>query len=112
MTYFSAALAAWDTDEFTPRLTEAVRALGVQGLPLQKALTQGSVALDDDMMVRVLRTEVQDAQIRVRMSIQYTSIIAGCSCADDPTPQSTLPEYCELILLLDRGSGESEIQLL
>lgn len=111
MTYFSAALAAWDTDEFVPRLTEAVRAMGVSGLPLQKALTQGSVALDDDMMIRVLRTEAQDDQLHVTLSIQYTSIIAGCSCADDPTPQSVLPEYCELVLTIDRRSGLATVLL-
>lgn len=112
MTHFSAAITAWDTTDFTPQLVKAMHALGVRGLPLQKALSQGSVALDDDMMVRVLRSEAQDDQIRVKVSIQYTSIIAGCSCADDPTPQSVLPEYCELALTIDRRSGLAEVQLL
>jgi len=112
MPHFSAAIAAWDTTDFTPQLTKAVHALGVRGLPLQKALSQGSVALDDDMMVRVLRSESRDDQIRVKVSIQYTSIIAGCSCADDPTPQRVLPEYCELALTIDRQSGLAEVQLL
>ena len=112
MTHFSAAITAWDTTDFTPQLVKAMHALGVRGLPMQKALSQGSVALDDDMMVRVLRSEAQDDQIRVKVSIQYTSIIAGCSCADDPTPQSVLPEYCELALTIDRRSGLAEVLLL
>lgn len=112
MAHFSAAISAWKTDDFAFRLSEAVTALGVRGLPLQKALTQGSVALDDDMMVRLLRAEELVGQLRVHVSVQYTSMITGCSCADDPTPLSVLPEYCELILLIDRDSGRAEIQLL
>lgn len=112
MSHFSSTVAAWDTDEFVPQLTEALRALGARGLPLQRALSNGSVALDNDMMVRVLNTEAQDDQLLVRVSIQYTSIITGCSCTDDPTPENILPEYCELDLTIDRQSGTAKVELL
>ena len=32
--------------------------------------------------------------LRVKAGIFYTGIIAGCSCADDPTPIDELNEYC------------------
>ncbi len=112
MTHFSSAIAAWETDDFVPQLTEVVRALGARGLPLQRALSNGSVALDNDMMVRVLHTEAQGDQLFVRVSVQYTSIITGCSCTDDPTPENILPEYCEMELTIDRENGTAKIDLL
>ncbi len=83
-----------------------------EGLPLQKALSNGSVALDDDLMVRVLHSESQEDQLAVCVSIQFTSIITGCSCIDDPTPENILPEYCELALTLDRQKGTAKISLV
>lgn len=112
MPYFSSTVAAWNTDEFVPELTEAVRALGARGLPLQRALSNGSVALDNDMMVRVLHTGAQGDHLLVRVSVQYTSIITGCSCIDDPTPENILPEYCELELTIDRQNGTAKVDLL
>lgn len=112
MTHFSSAIAAWNTPDFAPKLIEAVHALGISGLPLQKALSHGSVALDDDMMVRVLHTEEQGIHLIVRVSIQYTSTITGCSCIDDPSPENILPEYCELELAIDRQNGRCSITLL
>lgn len=112
MAPFSSVVAAWNTNDFTPKLTQAICGLGARGLPLQKALSNGSVALDDDMAVRVLHFEAQGGLILARVSVQYTSIITGCSCIDDPTPENILPEYCELELVIDRQSGEARIELL
>lgn len=112
MPHFSPAIAAWHTNDFKPRLIEALRALGVRGLPLQRALSNGSVALDNDMMIRVLHTEAQDDHLLVRVSVQYTSIITGCGCIDDPSPDNILPEYCELELTIDRQSGTAKVELL
>lgn len=112
MSHFSAAMAAWQTDNFGPKLIEGLRTLGARGLPLQKALAHGSVALDDDMVIRVLHTEELNDQLLVRASIQYTSIIAGCSCIDDPSPENILPEYCELELFIDRQNGTFKVNLL
>ena len=41
-----------------------------------------------------------------------SGIIAGCSCADDPTPVDTTTEYCELQLEIDRESAETRVILL
>lgn len=112
MSHFSATVAAWDTADFVPQLSEAVRTLGARGLPLQKALSNGSIALDDDMMVRVLHSETQDGHLLVRVSVQYTSMITGCSCIDDPTPENILPEYCELELTIDRHNATAKVELL
>lgn len=108
----ASAVAAWDTPHFAPTLIDTLTRLGTRLLPLQKALTHGSVALDDDLMVRVLHTEAKGEHLLVRVSVQYTSIITGCSCIDDPTPENILPEYCELELFIDRQNGAAKVELL
>lgn len=109
---FASAIAAWDTPRFAATLIDTLTRLGARFLPLQKGLTQGSVALDDDLMLRVLHTEAQGDHLLVRVSVQYTSIITGCSCVDDPTPENILPEYCELELIIDRQNGTAKVELL
>ncbi|ANJ66374.1 hypothetical protein A9404_02355 [Halothiobacillus diazotrophicus] len=111
MPNFSIILNLWPSDEFAPRLCAAVKQLGARGLPLQKGLSQGNVALDDDMLVRVLTVAESEEQLQVTLGIQYTSIVTGCSCTDDPSPLNILPEYCETELLIDRHTGETEIRL-
>ncbi len=114
MGHFYPVLRALGTPAFEPFLIAAIKTLGVRGLPLQKALTQGSVALDDDLSVRVLaclpQTNPTEAALpsvlSYKIGVQYTSMISGCSCIDDPTPMSRLPEYCEFILNIDRVTGD------
>ena len=38
-----------------------------------------------------------------------TSLIAGCSCADDPTPVEPQPEYCEVELQIEKATGLTAI---
>ena len=43
--------------------------------------------------------------IRARVGVFFHGVIAGCSCADDPTPVEPQQEYCELELAIDRSTG-------
>lgn len=47
--------------------------------------------------------------IRVKAGIFYTGIIAGCSCADDPTPIAEQSEYCVVQLCIDKASVETAV---
>ena len=50
--------------------------------------------------------------IRAMAGIFYTGIIAGCSCADDPTPVNEESEYCEVQLDIDKATAETTVVLL
>lgn len=50
--------------------------------------------------------------IRARAGIFYTGVIAGCSCADDPTPVDEQNEYCDVRVDIDKQTGEATIALL
>ncbi|MEZ5541890.1 MAG: hypothetical protein R3F42_07590 [Pseudomonadota bacterium] len=49
--------------------------------------------------------------IHARAGLFYTGIIAGCSCADDPTPVEEQAEYCVVDITIDRLTGAATIRL-
>ena len=57
--------------------------------------------LDEPHNVIILSVTQTLDIISVKIGVMYNSIIAGCHCADDPTPVDSLNEYCELLVTLD-----------
>lgn len=112
MPRLSRALAAWRTPAFHDVLTDDVRQLGVEGLPLQQGLAQGSYTRGENLQVSILGVSEAPDAIEVKAGLFYTSIIAGCACEGDPTPTSDLPEYIEVRIEIDKASGEATINLL
>ena len=112
MIQLTKALNAWGTSEFTDVLKEETEQLNVDQLPLQQGLSVGNYALDDKFSVMILGVSENKDFIHAKAGIFYTSIIAGCSCADDPTPISELSEYCEVQLDIDRKTGETIVALV
>ena len=80
-------------------------------LPLQQRLSSGSHALDSRVEAMIISSFDDAGRIHVRAGIFYSSIIAGCSCADDPTPVDEHAEYCEVILVIDKATGETVVTL-
>ncbi|WP_018232549.1 hypothetical protein [Thioalkalivibrio thiocyanodenitrificans] len=105
------SLQAHGTAGFETTLKEEIVALGPQVLPLQQGLTSGSVGLGDRLGAMILRTSETPRTLHVRAGIFYTSIIAGCACADDPTFVGENTEYCEVDLEIDRETGEVRVSL-
>ncbi len=104
-------VAAWDRPDFDTVLAARLAALGQPALPLQAGLRHGNYALDAPLSVVPLRRERRGDRLWLRARLFYTSVIAGCSCADDPTPVDTLTESCEIELSLDPASGAAQITL-
>ena len=105
------SIHAWGTPGFESTLKAEIAQLGADDLPLQQGLSLGSVGLDDNVSVMILGVSESPGAVHVRAGLFYTSIIAGCACADDPTPENEYTEYCELELEIDRVSGETQVRL-
>lgn len=105
------AARAWGTPDFEAVLKQEVAGLRPGELPLQQGMTAGNYVLDAPVTLVVNRVEAADRLIRVRAAIFFQSVIAGCSCTDDPTPMSELNEYCEVRLEIDRDTAITEIRL-
>jgi hypothetical protein len=106
------SLHAWGTAAFAQVLQQEIRKLSVDVLPLQAGLTYGSFACDRVDAVTLLAMEETADAVIARAGLHYAGIIAGCSCADDPTPNNETNEYCEVRIEIDRQSAAARISLI
>lgn len=106
------ALTAWGTPEFVAVLKAELEQLDPALLPLQQGLSKGSYVSDLPFQVMVFVVSEVGEAIHATAGIQYQSVIAGCSCADDPTPLDELAEYCEVEIELDKASAAAQMVLL
>ena len=105
-------LSAWQTTDFNAVLKDEIEHLDADLLPLQQGLSHSSVANADTLSVMILNVAEQANCIQVKAGLFYTGIIAGCSCADDPTPVDEINEYCEVRFEIDKQTGEAVVTLL
>jgi len=105
-------LQAWNTPAFGDVLKEAIANLDAATLPLQQGLSRGSYALDDRLGVSIISVAESADFIHVKVGIHYSAVIAGCSCADDPTPSGECTEYCEVRLDIDKQTAGTTVGLL
>jgi hypothetical protein len=103
---------AWNSPEFDQILKGELEAIDAANLPLQQGLTLSNMVSSEPFSVIVIDSRETGDYIRCRVSIIYTGITAGCSCADDPTPLDTQTENCELLLVIDKVSAETKVDLL
>jgi hypothetical protein len=106
------ALEAWGTFDFENVLKREIENLDAGQLPLQQGLSTGSHALDNDLNAMIISVSEGTHCIHAKAGIFYTGIIAGCSCADDPTPVDEHSEYCEVQLDIDKITAETMVTLL
>ena len=106
------SLQAWNSEGFNQAFQQEVAELSLDELPLQQALSMGSHALQDNIKVMVNHVDESEGRIQVRAGIFFESIIAGCSCADDPTPLDTQSEYCEMEFSLDKVTAQTSILIV
>lgn len=106
------ALNAWGTPDFKDILKEEIEKMDAGQLPLQQGLSTGSHALDDKLNAVLIGVSEEAGFIRVKAGIFYSGIIAGCSCADDPTPVNEESEYCVVQLDIDKQTAETTVALL
>lgn len=107
-----AALRAWNSPAFAAALKRELEAAGAACLPLQRCLSATSVALDDDITVMPLGAVEEGGRIHARVGVFFAGIVAGCGCADDPTPVEPQNEYCELRVVIDATTAEASILTL
>jgi len=112
MTIFDKTLQSIHTAKFNDEFSRAIKSLSQQQLNLQAALKQGSVALNDELSVMVLAYRDMDDHVEVDTGIFFRSLIAGCNCADDPTPPDTLEEYTEACINISKADGGFNIRFL
>ena len=104
-------LACWNDDGLTKVLNEELRGLPIDALPLQQGLSQSSVALNHRLSATILNTDEGAHEYIIHAGLFYTGIIGGCNCADDPSPQDEVNEYCEVTITIDKVTGKAVARL-
>ena len=112
MARLNRSLNAWRTSDFRDVFKQEAGQLGVDQLPLQQGLSRSSHVSGDDYEVVVLNVAEEPQRLLVKTGVFYHGIIAGCSCADDPTPVDEQTEYCEVLFDIDKHTAEAKIILL
>jgi len=105
------SLSKWNTDEFEKTLKTELECLTGKEIPLQAGLQHSSYALDDNIKTTILRCDEDVSVVNVVAGVFYNGIIAGCSCADDPSPTDLQTEYCEIIVVIDKKTASADISL-
>jgi hypothetical protein len=105
------ALHAWGTPEFDSVLKQEIEQLHVEQLPLQQGLSTSSYAVDNKLKAMIIRVSDESGVICAKVGIFYSGIIAGCSCADDPTPVDEQTEYCVVQLNIDKKTADTSVAL-
>lgn len=112
MIHLPDSVRAWGTPAFESVLKREVAALDPTALPLQQALSLSSHVADAPIQATVLAAGEDAGRLRVKAGIFYSGIIAGCNCADDPTPMSEQAEYCVLGFDINLATAEATVTLL
>jgi hypothetical protein len=102
--------SAWGMADY-PAVLKRELAEHMDELPLQQALTGTSAVADESITVVLLDARANETRIHAKVGIFFGGILAGCSCADDPTPVEPQNEYCELQLTLDRSTGQAAVEM-
>jgi hypothetical protein len=106
------ALDAWGKENFSKVLREEIEQLSHHELPLQQGLCHSSYVSDEPFQAIILRTDEDTGHLTALVQLFYQGVIAGCSCADDPTPIDTLTESCMLEVCIDRRDASVSFKLL
>lgn len=105
-------LQAWDTEAFNDICLQEICSLDADTLLLQKGLVHSSYANSDNLSATLLSVRSDELNLFIKTGLFYTGIIAGCNCADDPTPVDENNEYCEVILCVDRKTACTTVSLV
>lgn len=112
MIEFDKSLQAWGSPHFKDTLKQEIEQLDSAMLPLQQGLSQGNNVVENSHSAMILSITETDTSIHAKTGIFFTGLVTGCHCSDDPSPDNELPEYCELMLDINKDTAETNIALL
>lgn len=104
-------LRAWGGSGFEAALKREL-AGQTERLPLQQALRYSNQVAGTPVTVILRHVREMATALDIEVDILYQGQVAGCSCTDDPTPQSELDEHCPLRILLDKANASAALTLL
>lgn len=112
MVYLHKSLAAWGSSSFPRVFKQEVESLKAEQLPLQAGLTRSSYVGNSGFELIIQSSQDNPESIAVKAGIFYSGVIAGCNCADDPSPMDEQTEYCVIRADIDKHTAATEFHLV
>jgi len=112
MLYLKQSVKAWNTDSFNSVLIKELRSIDSNLLPLQEGLSNSNYAMGDNISAIILHSEENNGHLQIKAGLFYSGIIAGCNCADDPSPVDEVNEYCEVLLSIEINTAQTNVSLI
>ena len=112
MFHLPLSLEAWGHEYFDEVFIQEIKTIDAEQLPLQQGLQHSAYASADKLSAIILQREANETEILLKTALFYTGVIAGCSCADDPTPLDEVNEYCEALFSIDKKTALCTVLLL
>ena len=103
------SLKDWRTDTFPRTLTREIQGLKPGTLPLRQGSSRGGHVDDSHLEAVVLSLAADEHAIQAKVGIFFDEIIAGCSCGEEPVPQTG---YCELRVSIDKSTAEADFAVI
>lgn len=104
---FSAALKQRGSVGFATAVQHTLRRLE---LPLASLMQHGSRPLMQSVEAVIHAVRDKPHRIRVRISLFFESVDAGCACENDPTPMVEYHECADLMLSIEPASGRAWLE--
>ncbi len=112
MIFLPNTTSAFNHERFEATVKQELAAQDDFAKLLQQTLQFGSYALLDELEIMLNKIEADDAHIRIEIGAFYHSLIAGCNCADDPSPVEKNNEYTEISIIIDRKNAAAILKAL
>lgn len=105
-------LDAWQTNDFEEVFKKSIADLDCETLPLQKALTAGSFALEDSTDTVILKTAEHSDCLEIKAQLFFKSLTPGCACPGDPTVENDQIEQCTVLVSIRKVDAAATVTLL
>jgi len=110
MTTLKTSVGAWGTDAFRGALKAELERLRSDVLPIEHAVGEGGRLDDSDLGIIVNEVKDDDSHIYAKVGVFFNEIVEclTCSGGDGMCDEA----YCELLVTIDKVSGEAKFEPL
>jgi len=106
------SLHDWNSKAFENTFKREISCLDKNLLPLQKSLLFSSYVSDEKICPVIISSSTSTTHLLIKTTIFFTGIIAGCSCSDDPGPQDTQQESCDVLFRINLDNAETQVEII
>ncbi len=112
MFYLPLSLQALQHHQLPQVFKQEIKTIDARLLPLQQGLRYSSYANASNLSAIILNFKVEVNEILIKTTLFYTGIIAGCNCADDPTPIDEITECCDVLFTINKSTAATSVKLI